>query len=82
VETPAAGDDRRRGIAADEGEPAPPLALDRLEDEAGFVADQTPEGGDGCDLIGHYLAPYGNDGVAGGQSPEVVPRRRQHERQR
>ena len=75
-EASAARDQRRRGVATDEREAAPPLAvLDRLEQEARAVADDAQERGDRRDEVGQHLAPHGHDRVLAGEHPELVARR-------
>ena len=82
VEAP--GGERGQRVAADERPPAPPglAVLDRLEQEAGAVADQPVVGGDGGGQVGEQLAPHGDDRVGARQRAEVVEAGPDHRRRR
>ena len=67
VDLDAAVAQQQRGhrVAADEREAAPPLAvLDRLEQEAGAVADELGVRGDRRLQVGEQLGPHRHDRVA------------------
>ena len=65
--------ERGRRVAADEREAAPALAvLDRLEQEAGAVADELGERGDRRLEVGEQLAPDRHDRVRRGERAELV----------
>ena len=69
----AAHDERQRGVATDEREAAPVLAvLDRLEQEALAVADQLHERRDRRLEVGQDLAPDRHDGVVPRERAELV----------
>ena len=71
----APGGERGERVAADERPAAPALAvLDRLEQEAGLVADERgAKAATGRGEVGQHLAPHGDDGVLAGQGPELLP---------
>ena len=75
VEATVAEDHGDLRVAADEAEAAPPLALDRLEDEPRLVADEPQERGRRRRQVGQQLAPHRNDAVPRRQRVEVVPTR-------
>ena len=72
VDVAAPHDERRHRVAADEAPAAPALVVDRLEQEAGAVADHPQEAGDRCREIGEDVAPDGNDDVVAGEGAELV----------
>ena len=66
--------ERRDRPPADE-RPAPPaLVLDRLEQEAGLVADDAQEPGDRGRQIAQHLAPHGHHRVIARERVEISPR--------
>ena len=73
---PSRSIERRRRVAADEREAAPSLAvLDRLEQEAGAVADELGVRRDRRLEVGEQLGPDRHDGVLARQGAELVARR-------
>ena len=65
--------EHRRRVAADEREPRPAFgALDRLEQEAGSIADELDVGGDRRLEIGEQLGPHRDHRVFGGVAVELV----------
>ena len=72
----AAHDERERGVASEEREPAPPLrVLDRLEQEPFAVADQLHERRERGLEVGEHLAPHRHDRILAAQRDELVERR-------
>ncbi len=79
VSSTVLADDGGEWPAADEGEPAPALAvLDRLQQEAGFVGHHPAERGDRGDQVGDQLARDRHDGVGGSERVELVAARFDH----